>query len=108
MILDRELSNVAFESDKVAQARQYMREGWNSNTASPELPSALFLIDSFTEEFMYKYLAPSFSRALFKNHQGMEFDKELIGRLSPNYVIYIIVERGIPANPYWRDGDGGG
>ena len=107
LMLDMKRSNLAYDHDKVPGARQYMREGWTSRTASPELPSALFLIDSFTEEFMYKYLAPSFNEALFMHHQGMQFDRELIERFSPNYVVYMIVERGVPTRPYWRAFDRG-
>ena len=42
----------------------------------PDLPSALFLCDSFTGSYLYKYLAPSFHRALFIHHQSMGIDHQ--------------------------------
>jgi alginate O-acetyltransferase complex protein AlgJ len=102
LILDTDESNIAFEHNKVRGDMQYMEEGWISNTVSPDLPRALFLVDSFTDDILSAYLAPSFREALFKHHHRMQFDTEHIERFNPDYVVYIIVERSIPYRPYWR------
>ncbi|MCX2979743.1 hypothetical protein EYC98_02570 [Halieaceae bacterium IMCC14734] len=89
-------SNPSFEFNALAQKENFRTTGFITETTLTHLPRAIFLCDSNTDQYLYKYLAPSFHEALFVHHKGMKFDQEPIDSFQPNYVVYIIVERLIP------------
>ncbi len=89
-------SELPFSFDTPARQMNFYTSGFRTETSLSHLPSALFLCDSFTSDYLYQYLAPSFHKALFVHHKGMEFNQELIASFKPDYVVYIIVERLIP------------
>lgn len=101
-VLNMNESNLEFNTDgHIGGSYNKLTNGFVTETTTPDLPSALFLCDSFTGSYLYKYLAPSFHRALFIHHESMGIDhQKLVDELQPNYVVYIIVERLIPYRLY--------
>ena len=97
-VLNMQKSNLEFKTDGIASGEyENLSIGFATETSLSDLPSAIFLCDSFTGSYLYKYLAPSFHRALFIHHQSMGIDhQKLVDDFRPNYVVYIIVERLIP------------
>ena len=101
-VLNISKSKLEFKTDGVAGGGyEALSKGFVTETQFADLPSAVFLCDSFTDSYLYKYLAPSFHRALFIHHQTMHINHlKLVDEFQPNYVVYIIVERLIPYRLY--------
>jgi alginate O-acetyltransferase complex protein AlgJ len=100
-VLNMKKSNLVIKKDLRASGPYDLVKGFTTETSHPDLPSAIFLCDSFTGTYLYKYLAPSFHRALFIHHQSMGIQhQKLVDEYQPNYVVYIIVERLIPYRLY--------
>lgn len=82
--------------------RQDVDEEWVSRTDLTDAPRAIFFSDSFTLEYLYKFLEQSFQESIFKHHRDfsadidMRFERDLIERYQPDLVFYILVERSIP------------
>ena len=82
--------------------RQTLDQEWVSRTALTDAPRAIFFSDSFTLEYLYKFLEQSFQESVFKHHRDfraeidMGFERDLIEHYQPDLVFYILVERSIP------------
>ena len=76
--------------------KNYLKKAWSSKTRLQDGTRALFLCDSFTNSYLYKYLVESFKESIFKHHQSLRFDENEIDRHRPDLVVYIIAERLIP------------
>lgn len=96
MILDVSNIGLFFEHDPNDKAMNYMEDGWTSKTSLTKTPRVLFLCDSFTIDYLYKYLGPSFREASFRYHDGMKLHGSIIEKFKPDYVVYIVAERLIP------------
>lgn len=78
------------------EGEHYRTTGITVKSSHSESPAALILCDSFTGDFCYKFLQESFRWTHFRHHRGMAFSTDIVKSLSPDVVIYIVVERLIP------------
>jgi hypothetical protein len=84
--------------DDVDLIRPFTWENMAYENMLPDLPVILFLRDSYAaEQYIGKYLAQHFSRAIFIHYINIGNIKEYIDKYNPDIVVFESVERGL----YW-------
>ncbi len=78
------------------KGEHYRTTGVTVQSTQIDSPSALFLCDSFVGDVQKKFWQESFKWSHYCLHQGMALPTDMITKLSPDMVIYIVVERLIP------------
>lgn len=89
---------------QISNSRIIKVKNWNQYTKKPMIfetnlrdnSRVLFLCDSFTEVYLYKFLSESFEKSYFLHHSSMTFKKDVIEKINPDLIVYIIVERLLP------------
>jgi len=82
--------------DDVNLNRPFSWENTAFENEEPDLPEILFLCDSFSAgQFIGKYFASHFGKAIFINYQNIEHFEEYIDRYKPDIVVFESVERAL-------------
>jgi alginate O-acetyltransferase complex protein AlgJ len=89
-------ARVTNSSVVAVEGEGFRKGGLSVRTTRQASPAALVFCDSFVGGVCGKYLQESFSRTLFVDHRKMHFDPTVIENMSPDVVIYAVVERLIP------------
>lgn len=74
--------------------RSELVPAFSSSVSDPSLPSAIMLRDSYSTQ-LFPFMSEHFSSLYCEEMWDYSLDYELVARLSPDYIIYIVCERNI-------------
>ena len=74
--------------------RSELVPAFSSSVSDPSLPSAIMLRDSYSTH-LFPFMSEHFSSLYCEEMWDYSLDYELVARLSPDYIIYIVCERNI-------------